>query len=139
MNLTTGRMLPRPAGGSYAAQDMFEDQLWKTKGIGSWNVLRWCIRQLQVSQCVRTPFGMSQLHPSQAEDFESVWPLLIPPLMTLVDDFDPPFKIRGIEISHEMLTKLDTGLLKRTGLDTLLSNVRPFHSTDHAYAIVTPF
>ncbi|KAF8332696.1 uncharacterized protein EI90DRAFT_2971481 [Cantharellus anzutake] len=103
VNLSTGRILPRPAGGLSATQDMFEDQQWKTKGIGSWNVLRWCIRQLP------------------AEDFESVWPLVVPPLMTLVDDFDPPFKIRGIDISHDLLQKLDASLLKRTGLDTLLS------------------
>ena len=50
VNLTTGRMILRPAGGSHAAQDMFEDQSWKIRGIGSWNVLRWCIRQLQASQ-----------------------------------------------------------------------------------------
>jgi Tti2 family len=46
--------------------------------------------------------------------------------MTLLDDYDPPFKIRGIEIVHEMLRKVDANLLNRTGISTLLSSVSSF-------------
>jgi hypothetical protein len=62
---------------------------------------------------------------TKIEDFESIWPLFIPPLMTLLDDYDPPFKIRGIHILNEMLKPVDPKLLKRTGIDTLLFSVCP--------------
>jgi hypothetical protein len=64
----------------------------------------------------------------QKEDLEFLWPLLIPPLMTLLDDYDPPFKIRGIVIVREMLRNVDANLLKRTGIATLLSAVSIFAS-----------
>lgn len=59
----------------------------------------------------------------QGEDIEPLWPLLVPPLMTLVDDYEPPFKLRGILAVDCMLERVDARLLKRTGLDVLLLNV----------------
>jgi Tti2 family len=55
---------------------------------------------------------------------ESLWPLLVPPLMILVDDYEPAFKIRGILAMTDMLERVSSSLLKRTGLDILLLNVR---------------
>ncbi|KAF9520981.1 hypothetical protein BS47DRAFT_1335069 [Hydnum rufescens UP504] len=114
VNLDSGRKLFRIAGGPAAAQDMYEDQLWKRRGLGCWNVIRWSVIHMQ------------------REDFELLWPLLIPPLMTLLDDYDPPFKIRGIEIAHEMLRKVDANLINRTGISTLLSS-----SLTNAFAFMT--
>ena len=54
---------------------------------------------------------------------ESLWPLLVPPLMTLVDDYEPAFKLRGILAMADVLERVSASLLKRTGLDVLLLNV----------------
>lgn len=54
---------------------------------------------------------------------ESLWPLLVPPLLTLVDDYEPSFKLRGILIMTDMLGRVDPITLKRTGLDSLLMTV----------------
>jgi hypothetical protein len=43
--------------------------------------------------------------------------------MTLVDDYEPVFKLRGILAMTGMLERVDASLLKRTGLDVLLLNV----------------
>ncbi|KAF8305477.1 hypothetical protein DL93DRAFT_2102035 [Clavulina sp. PMI_390] len=102
VNLDSGRSLPRPAGGTAATQDFYREQHWKNEGLGCWNCLRWCIMQLDDG------------------DFETLWPLVIPPLMTLVDDFDPRFKPRGIAVATELVDRVDASLLKRTGVDSLL-------------------
>ncbi|KDQ20846.1 hypothetical protein BOTBODRAFT_124701 [Botryobasidium botryosum FD-172 SS1] len=101
INPETGRKLPRAAGGAGAAQDFYEDQLWKQRGIGCWNTIRWCIQHLG------------------REDIDEIWPLIIPPVMTILEDYDPPFKIRGLLIVRDLLERVSGGLLKRTGIDTL--------------------
>ena len=60
----------------------------------------------------------------QSDDYERLWPLLIPPLMTLLDDFQAPYKLHGVNIVREMLRTLPKQLLKRTGLHALLAQVR---------------
>lgn len=47
VNLETGRKLPRPAGGTTAIHDQFDDQVWKTHP-GTENIVSWCIRNLLV-------------------------------------------------------------------------------------------
>ena len=56
VNLDSGRKLPRTAGGSAAAQDMYEDQLWKRPGLGCWNVIKWCVSQLEVNIMFVPPY-----------------------------------------------------------------------------------
>jgi hypothetical protein len=44
--------------------------------------------------------------------------------MTLVDDYEPIFKHRGILAMTDVLERVSPNLLKRTGLDVLLLSVR---------------
>lgn len=44
--------------------------------------------------------------------------------MTLLDDFQAPYKLHGVKIVREMLRTLPKQLLKRTGLYALLAQVR---------------
>jgi len=41
-------------------------------------------------------------------------------VMTLLDDYEAPYKLRGIKIVSEMLERVPKDLLKRTGVDELL-------------------
>jgi hypothetical protein len=43
--------------------------------------------------------------------------------MTILDDYDPPFRMRGIAIARDMLRVVDVQLLKRTRIDALLTTV----------------
>jgi Protein of unknown function (DUF2454). len=56
-------------------------------------------------------------------DYERLWHLIIPPVMTLLDDYQAIYKLRGVEIVSEMLKKIPGELLKRTGVDGLLLSV----------------
>lgn len=47
VNLSTGRKVPRPAGGPGSYQDHFENQLWKDN-LGTVDVLLWCLRHTEV-------------------------------------------------------------------------------------------
>lgn len=44
--------------------------------------------------------------------------------MTLLDDYEAVYKLRGIETVSEMLKEVPKELLRRTGVDGLLLSVR---------------
>ncbi|KAG8770990.1 hypothetical protein FRC12_003926 [Ceratobasidium sp. 428] len=94
----TGRVKQRPLD----LQNMYDEQPWKTRGVGSWNVLTWVLLHIE------------------SDDIESLWPLVIPPLLTLVDDYSPLYKIKGIVATNGLLQKVSPTLLRRTGIDELL-------------------
>jgi len=56
------------------------------------------------------------------DQYERVWPLVIPPSMTLLDDYDSYCKLQGIKVVSEMLRHAPSDLLKRTGIDGLLTS-----------------
>lgn len=49
--------------------------------------------------------------------------------MTLLDDYEAPFKLRGVQIVQEMLDRVPKEILRRTGVDGLLRTVSPFMRT----------
>ncbi|KDR80514.1 hypothetical protein GALMADRAFT_240803 [Galerina marginata CBS 339.88] len=101
LHLETGRKLSRAAGGSMAMQDYYEDQLWKQYP-GVDKVTLWCVRGIQ------------------QDAYEKLWHLVIPPVMTFLDDYEPKYKLRGVTLVQEMLRHVPGDLLKRTGVDGLL-------------------
>jgi len=54
-----------------------------------------------------------------------MWHLIIPPVMTLLDDFEAKHKLQGVFVVQEMLQRVPSDLLKRTGVDGLLRQVCP--------------
>lgn len=44
--------------------------------------------------------------------------------MTFLDDYQVPFKIRGVNLVSDLLTRVPPELLLRTGVDGLLFTVR---------------
>lgn len=52
-----------------------------------------------------------------------MWHLIVPPVMTLLDDFEARYKVQGVIIVREMLPRLPKGLIKRTGVDGLIQQV----------------
>lgn len=60
------------------------------------------------------------------EGFEQVWHLLVPPVMTFLDDYQSPYKLRGVMLVSDLLEKAPTSLLKRTGIAELLQSVCKF-------------
>lgn len=52
----------------------------------------------------------------QARSIESNWPLLIPPLLALLDDASTAYKIRGCSLLTTLLRTVPPQLLERTGL-----------------------
>jgi len=58
--------------------------------------------------------------------------------MTLLDDYEAPYKLRGIRIVAEMLQRVPNDLLKRTGVDVLLFMVRQSQLPQSSYPLLTP-
>jgi len=59
----------------------------------------------------------------QASTYESIWHLLLPPVMTFLDDFEASYKLRGVRLVSDLLARVPPDLLKRTGVDGLLFTV----------------
>jgi Tti2 family len=60
---------------------------------------------------------------TQPSDYEKLWHLIIPPVMTYLDDYEAFYKLRGIEMVSEMLKRVPRDQLGRTGVDGLLLSV----------------
>ncbi|EIN10221.1 hypothetical protein PUNSTDRAFT_50904 [Punctularia strigosozonata HHB-11173 SS5] len=102
LDMETGRKLPRSAGGPMAAQDYYEAQMWKAQPQRRMiNVLIWCVRHIKENE------------------YEQVWHLVIPPTMTLLDDYETRYKLQGVNIVSYILERIPSSLLKRTGVDSL--------------------
>lgn len=72
----------------------------------------------------------------QSDTYEELWPLIIPPVMALLDDYEARYKLQGVQIVSVMLQQVPKELLKRTGVDGLIRSVResirvPRRSTNH--------
>lgn len=61
----------------------------------------------------------------QATAYERLWHLVVPPVMTLLDDYEVRYKLRGVQLVVEMLESVPLDLLRRTGVSGLLFTVRP--------------
>lgn len=53
---------------------------------------------------------------------EQVWPLLVPPILTLVDDWETQYKQLGAELLHALLRATSPSLLSRTGLGSVFED-----------------
>jgi Tti2 family len=60
----------------------------------------------------------------QGVDYERLWHLMIPPILTFLDDYEAPYKLLGVRMVSEMFKTVPKDLLKRTGIDGLLLSVR---------------
>lgn len=72
---------------------------WKdAQNVQCLSLLRWSIQSLN------------------EQGVERLWPLLIPPILTLLDDWDTKYKKLGAELLAQVLSVTAVDLLKRTGL-----------------------
>jgi hypothetical protein len=75
----------------------------------------------------------------QSADWERLWHLVIPPVMTLLDDYEVVYKLRGITIISKMLKTVPPDLLRRTGVDDLIFSVcLPFCAQFEERKLIAP-
>ncbi|GAA5871664.1 hypothetical protein JCM1840_007345 [Sporobolomyces johnsonii] len=102
LNPSTGRVLNRPLGGEAGTSAWHEDG----EEAGGWR------REAGLAAVVT--LVIQGLEPGEIED---VWPLLLPPLLSYLDDYDPAHKILGLSILDSLLKgRVDAALLRRTGV-----------------------
>lgn len=87
------------------------DKPWKGEGAFVLDLLRWVLKHCD-------------------EDvLRQNWPLIVPPILTVLDDADVSFKVRGCELVTELLSNTPPSLLRDTGLDSVIEDaVMPFLS-----------
>ncbi|GAA5944901.1 uncharacterized protein JCM15063_001984 [Sporobolomyces koalae] len=103
VNPHSGRVLSRPLGGTTgrardAGSELAEEGSgWKTI-VGLSGVVLTIIQSLDDQQV------------------EDLWPWLLPPVLSFLDDHDPRNKIQGLDLLDELLNKTSRSLLVRTGV-----------------------
>ncbi|GAA5978252.1 hypothetical protein JCM11641_001149 [Rhodosporidiobolus odoratus] len=101
-NPSTGRVLSRPLGGQTGVQDWYEEPEgdatgWrKQPGLGG-----------VVNLIIET------LEPNEVED---LWPPLLPPVLSYLDDYESKSRIVGVRLLDKLLDRVDASLLRRTGV-----------------------
>lgn len=100
---TRGR--PHIDGGEHPAWNA----QYQTLDPGAWNVLAWCIHSLKT---MKLPFST----------WEHVWPLVVPPVMVLLDDAQLHLKLRGTQAALCLVESAPVALLERTGIAALLDD-----------------
>lgn len=65
----------------------------------------------------------SALFLHQNDAYERMWFLVVPPTMTLLDDYEIRYKVEGMKIVDAMIKNVPSDLLRRTGVTELLFTV----------------
>ena len=60
----------------------------------------------------------------QKDEMEEVWHLVLPPLLSYLDDFTVKNKILGLSLLDTLLDRVEGGLLRRTGVGKVFEQVR---------------
>lgn len=123
--------MSRPLGGDSGIQHWYEESeddatSWRRQpGLGA--VVELVINALQVSHrlalfrwacCLSADLALVQ--PGEIED---LWPLLLPPLLAYLDDYDAKNKLVGLSLLDALLAKVDASLLRRTGVGKVFEKV----------------
>ncbi len=119
-----GRKATKPKRQKYTAIDVeSEAKPWKFDHKYSINLLSWALRNSNV----RGPLNvMSAIgagaHFNQETLIEKHWPMIIPPVLTILDDDSPEIKARGCGLLDTLLKITPPALLERTGLSQVLTD-----------------
>lgn len=101
----TSRALRRPAGGPEAQSDFHDSatQTFKTPPAwGCYNILSFCVAFLP------------------PDDIEKRIGVILPPTLTMMDDWDPAWRGRGCTVLGKWIDHFPTEMMRRMGLDKLL-------------------
>jgi len=105
LNTTTSRALSRPAGGQAAQADFVDHENQRFKSPDAWgcyNVLYW---------------ATSRLTPAELEKRIG---MILPPTLTLMDDWEPHWRARGVRVLSGWIERMSPETMRRMGVDKLL-------------------
>ncbi|TIA79164.1 hypothetical protein E3P98_03447 [Wallemia ichthyophaga] len=112
VNADTGRVRMRDLANEHI--DSIDAPAWKTHKFGIWGTLALLMSITDVSQC---------------------WFMFLPPTMSMLDDPEPFFKVRGVRLARMLIDTLDSKLINQAGLRTLwessFSTALTFFAQDH--------
>jgi hypothetical protein len=95
--------------------DSRQTKPWKYEDLRSIPVLAWAVEQADVrSNHLTSPSSLHITNPSKQESL--IWPLYIPPLITLLDDPLTRIRARGLRLAASFLSKFPATKLRMTGL-----------------------
>lgn len=101
--ISNNRAVVRPLGGAEAMDDLQEASTYKSQnGWGSANLLHW---------------SSSALPPAQLERHLN---LILPPTLTMMDDWEPYWRMKGVWVLNGWLKNIEKEELKRRNLNSLL-------------------
>ncbi|CAH7689922.1 hypothetical protein BY996DRAFT_4576370, partial [Phakopsora pachyrhizi] len=107
LNLRTGRLNIPQTNSSLlfgSSVDEFDNSsIWKTRGTGFWNCISFLLQQSK----------------DQVSDVEELWPLVLPPTISLLEDSKMIYRIRGTRLTIDILETFDPSIIFKTGIHDL--------------------
>ncbi|KIM33535.1 hypothetical protein M408DRAFT_326227 [Serendipita vermifera MAFF 305830] len=100
LNLNTATKMKRGINADLAYHDE-ADSVWK-HDLRLVDIVSWCLTSLQDN------------------DWESIWPLIIPPVLTYMDDWEAAQRLFGVALTRQLVARAPSSLLTRTGIDQLI-------------------
>ncbi|TIA91644.1 hypothetical protein E3P99_00957 [Wallemia hederae] len=112
VNTDTGRVRMRELASEHT--DTIDTPPWKTQAYGIWGTLALLMSLADISKC---------------------WFMFLPPTMSMLDDHEPFFKLRGVKLLRTLIDALDAKTIQQAGLRTLwegsLSTSLTFFAQEH--------
>lgn len=62
----------------------------------------------------------------QENDWEALWPLVIPPIMTMLGDHEMKGRLSGVALAGALVNAVPSTLLRHTGVGELIEKVSGF-------------
>lgn len=103
--------------------DTVDAPAWKTQKFGIWGTLALLMSIADV-RVLRFLMVSCSHHPQVSK----CWFMFLPPTMSLLDDHEPFFKVRGVRLARKLIDALDSKLIHQAGLRTLWEGVSLLHS-----------
>ncbi|KAI8800278.1 hypothetical protein BJ742DRAFT_874692 [Cladochytrium replicatum] len=89
---------------SFQGVTTFENQKWKSEEVQTTAVFSWCVQVMQ------------------APHLESILYLFVPPLITLLEDWEVRYKLVGIALVRHIIQNVSPTSLQQTGIGNLLEH-----------------
>ncbi|POW13290.1 hypothetical protein PSHT_07821 [Puccinia striiformis] len=106
INPLTGRKIDLPQEHLFGpTSNSLDEPIWKIEGIGLWNAICILLDRL-----------------NHDPGLNHIWPLLIPPIITLIENNIPRYRLPGIQLSIHLLRNVSPTLICQSGINSILQN-----------------
>jgi hypothetical protein len=124
LSSTTGTKIKREINPEPMYHDDLDDAWKREQGLP--DIILWTLMAIEVNTVAL--YFLYLIEAIQDRDWDTIWPLLIPPILTYLDDWEAIYRLHGIALARKLIEKVPKDLLIRTGVNQLIKSVSALQS-----------